>query len=86
MRDVHFERTNIGKHCIAVLMPDTTPVHCAPHCAVSKTGDFWKTKIDKTLAKNIIEAAQSEWAVPIAFVPKKIKTFQSCVDNCKLQT
>lgn len=48
------------------------------------TKEFEKTKIDKILAENIIESAQTEWAAPIVFAPKKDRTLWFCVDYRKL--
>lgn len=47
------------------------------------TQEFEKTDIDKALAENIIEQAQTEWAAPVVYVSKKDKNLLFCVDYRK---
>lgn len=71
MGNGHLGRTTISKHGIEILTPNTTPVRSALYKVSPK---FEKAKIYKTLAKNVIEFAQIEFATMIIVVPEKDET------------
>lgn len=80
----HLERINIAIHCVKLLSPDTAQVPSTPYNAGPYTREFTMAKIDKMLAENTIEPAQTEWTAPIVIVPKKKKTPQFCSAYRKL--
>lgn len=86
MWDGHIGRINVAKQRIELLQPDTTPVHSAAHQDRSRTREFEKAKIYKTLAESIIKLVQTEWAARIVFKFKKGGTIQLCKDCRKLHT
>ena len=60
-----------AKHRIDLDPPDSIPIHSVPYRAGPKAREFEKQEIQKMLSMNVIEPAQSEWAAPIVFAPKK---------------
>lgn len=44
----------------------------------------WKLKLDKVLASDVVEPAQTEWAVPIVSSPRKDGALCFLINNCKL--
>lgn len=69
---------------IELLQPDTALVQAARYHAGPKILEFETAEVDKLLGENVIEPAQTKWAVPIVFVPKKDRTLQFFVDYRKL--
>lgn len=53
-------RIDIAKHPTELFQPSTAPVHSAAYHAGPGTREFEKAKIDKMLAENLIEPAQTE--------------------------
>ena len=73
-----------AKHRIDLDPVDSRPIHSAPYRAGPKAREFEKQEIQKMLAMNVIEPAQSEWAAPIVFAPKKDGALRFCVDYRRL--
>lgn len=71
MSDEHFGRISTTKHRIDITNPNTSPINSAPIWSGPDTRKLEKGEINKMLADNIIEPAQTEWASPIVFVPKE---------------
>jgi len=72
------------KHRIDLDPPDSQPVHSAPYRAGPATRQLEKNEIDKMLGMGVIEPAQTEWASPIVFAPKKDGAMRFCVDYRRL--
>lgn len=68
------------KHRIGLIKPDTVPIHSAPYRAGPKTSKFEKAEIDRMIAENVIDTAQTKWAAPIVVVLKKDETLRFCFD------
>lgn len=47
------------------------PIHSAPYGSGLKAREFDKNKSDKMLLEEVTEPAQTDWAAPIALVPRK---------------
>lgn len=84
MWDGHLGRKSTAKHRVELVDPNTPPVPSAPYRAGPKARELEKTEINKVLAENIIEPAQTEWASPIVFAPKEDGTVRFCVDYRKV--
>lgn len=65
---------------IEVDKTDTQPVHLGSNRKELKGREFEKQELYPVLAMDVIEHVQTEWALPIVFVPKKDKTLCFCVD------
>lgn len=59
------------KNCIGLPQPDTALLHSALYRQIPKALEFEEAEIDKMLAENNSESAQTECATPIFFVPVK---------------
>lgn len=71
MLDGPFGRITMVKHRIELLLPDPSPVHSAPYQSGPETREFEKAEIDKVLAENVIDPAQTELAARKYSFPKK---------------
>lgn len=69
--DGHLGCITTATHPIEMIDPTTRPVDSAPYRAEPKTREFEKLETKKMLGDNVLEAAQTEWAAPIVFAPKK---------------
>lgn len=74
----------MAKRRIEPLDDNTQPVHSATYRAEPKTLELGKIKIDKMLKDNITEPAETEWAAPIVFAPKKDDSLRFCDDYRRL--
>lgn len=77
MWDGHLGRISTAKHRIELSDPNTAPVLSAPPHDGPKTREFERIEVDKMLAENVIEPAQTEWASPIVFTPKMMELSDS---------
>ena len=74
---------NVTEHTIE-LKSDAKPFKSPPFRAGPKTRELEQFEINKQLNAGVIEPAQSEWAAPVLFVPKKDGRLRFCVDYRKL--
>lgn len=77
-------RIGRAKHRIELTLTDIRPINSALYPAVPKTREFEKTWITEIFRTNVIESAQSEWASPILFAPKKDVSLRFRVNYPKL--
>lgn len=71
MWDGHLGTIQTVKHRIDLDPPKAKPIHSAPYRAGPAARQLEREEIDKMLRMGVIEPAQTEWASPIVFVPKK---------------
>lgn len=64
-------RTATARPRTKLLEPSTRLVPFTPYRTGPETSKLKNTKLNKILSENIIEPAQTEWASPKAFAPKK---------------
>lgn len=74
---------NVTKYSIS-LRPRTRPFKSAPYRAGPKSRELERAEVNKQLAAGVIEPAQSEWAAPVLFTPKKDGKIRFCIDYRKL--
>lgn len=67
MWDGYLGRTTTSKYRIDLLGPTTRPELFASYCAGLKTRESEKTETNKMLRENVIEPAQTGWALPVFF-------------------
>lgn len=79
----HLGTISVTQHRIEV-KPGSKPVHMQPYRAGPKSREIEAAEVDKMLAEDVIEPAQSEWASPVVLVPKSDGTRRFCVDYRKL--
>lgn len=77
-------RLYVAKRWIVLIEDTTKPVHSAPYCAGMRTREFEIVEINKMLAQNVFEPAQTEWSAQIVFAPKENDTMRFRVDYRKL--
>lgn len=75
--DGHLGYITAAKYRIKLLDNHAKSVHLAPYPAGPETREFEKAELDKIPDQKIIEPAQTEWATPIVFAPKKNGLFKS---------
>lgn len=75
-----------AKHRIELTPPNARPIHSVPYRAGPVARTFEKTEIDRLLRMDVIEPAQTEWASPIVFAPKKDGSLRFSVEYRKLNT
>lgn len=71
MWDGHPNRISVAKHCIELLDDHNLAGHSATYPAESKTQEFEKSEIEKSLKDNIIEPVQTKRATPIVLATKE---------------
>jgi len=76
-------RTTLSVHHIK-LLPNTTPIRCAPYRLHPEKRDFLRKELDDLLRLRIIEESTSPWASPIVMVPKADGTLRLCTDFRKV--
>ena len=74
---------SVTEHSID-LKTGSRPFKSAPYRTAPKARELEETELKKQLDAGIIERAQSEWAAPVLFVPKKDGKLRFCVDYRKL--
>ena len=74
---------NITEHRIE-LQPGIRPIRSQPYRQGPATRELVAKNVREMIEANVIEPAQSEWASPIVFAPKKDGTLRFCVDYRKL--
>ena len=74
---------NITEHRIE-LQPGTRPIRSQPYRQGPATRELVAKNVREMIEADVIEPAQSEWASPIVFAPKKDGTLRFCVDYRKL--
>ena len=74
---------NITEHQID-LIEGARPSKAAPYRAGPKTRQLEEFEVKKQLEADVIEPAQSEWAAPVLFAPKKDGKLRFCIDYRKL--
>lgn len=84
MSDGHYGRIKAAKHRFELISSDKRPINSAPYRAVPCAREFEKYEIDKMLATDVTEPAQTEKVSSIGFVPEKDGTLRLCLYNCKL--
>lgn len=75
MWDGHFRGIKAAIHRVEVKSAGERLTRLAPYRACHEPKNFKKHKIDKILARDIIEQAQKEWEAPFLFAPKKYRAF-----------
>ncbi len=76
---------NVVEHSID-LVPGARPFKSQPYRAGPKTRELEQSEINKQLEAGVIEPAQSAWAAPVLFVPKKDGKLRFCIDYRKLNS
>ena len=66
------------------IKPDTRPLHHHPYRAGPESRKILEYHINRQLAADVIEPAQSEWASPVLLAPKKDGNLRFCVDFRRL--
>ena len=74
---------NVTEHSID-LIPNARPFKSPPFRAGPKTRELEQFEVTKQLKAGVIEPAQSEWAAPVLFAPKKDGRLRFCIDYRKL--
>lgn len=77
--DGHIGWINVAKNRIEILEDTAKLVRPAPYRMRPKRKEFGKVEIDKMLAQEIIELAQTDKASRIVLVPKKDDKLRFCV-------
>lgn len=72
-------RISIAKHRIE-LLSNSNPNHSIPYQTCLSVRKFQQLEFEKMLSQNVIEPAQTEWAAPIVFAPKKDGSLRICVN------
>ena len=83
MWDGHLGLIKSTEHRIQ-LEKDAIPAYQQPYRAGPKQRELEKAEIDKMLSLDVIEPANSEWAAPIVFAPKKCGALRFCIDYRRL--
>lgn len=74
-----------GKLRLELLEGTAKPVHSDSYRAGPKKTECEKIDLEKMLVQNVVELAQTEYPLPIVFVPMKSGTLHFCVDYGWLQ-
>lgn len=85
MWEGHIGTVRATKHYIE-LITDKKPILNPPYRAGPPQRELQKAKIDSMLAKDVIEAADSEWAAHIGLCGKKDSTLRFCVEYLHLNS
>jgi len=83
MWDGHLGTISAAKHRIEVPV-EARPVRGVPYRAGPRMRQVEKEHIEDMLAQKVIEPANSEWASPVVFAPKKDGSLRFCVDYRRL--
>lgn len=67
-------------------LQDVRPINSARYHAGPKAPEYQKIDIDEILPMNVIELAQSGWALPIVIDPKNDGSLRFCTEYIKLNT
>lgn len=70
-----FIRLEQGSSKIEGEMTDNIPMNSPRYRAATKAREFEKQQINRMLAMDDIEPAQTEWDSPIVFIPKKRRNY-----------
>lgn len=79
MCDGYLRTIRTVKHRIDLEPPEVEVIHSSHYRAGPAASQLEKADIYKMLRMRVIEPAQTEWASPIVFVPKKDGTLRLCV-------
>lgn len=82
MCDEHRKIINTATHRAAWSLPEAGLIHVVRYREGLKNEKL-KKDVEKMLAINVMESAQTEWASPIVCVPKKDEPLQFYVDYLK---
>jgi hypothetical protein len=66
--------------------PGAKPAHSQPYRAGSKAREAESAEIQRNLKAEVIEPAMSEWACPVALVPKPDGSMRFCIEYRKLNS
>lgn len=83
MWDGHFGKISSASHRVKLFSPEPRPTHAVPYHVGSKVQAAERRDINKMFPMKVIEASQTEWALPIVFIRKKNETLRCCVDSRK---